>query len=220
MNRVQTLSTLVVGLATLAFSPATFAQAGPAAPAAQHAQPAPVNPEAVPAKIALIDFEQCVFGTNEGQRAVADVQKKYEPQKAKIDASAAEIDSLKKQLQSATNLSDADRATRVRTIDTKEKQLQRDGEDASTAYNQDLQEAFGRVAQKVNGTLQKYVQDNGYTLLLNVGGQQSPVMWADTKTDITRAVIIAYNQQSGVAAPATPASAPAASHPAHAAPKK
>ena len=194
MNRVRKFSTLVVGIATLACSTALFAQA--AAP-----QPAAVQPAAIPAKIALIAFEQAVFATNEGQKAVLDVQKKYEPTKAKIDAGAGEVDSLKKQLQAATTITDADRANRVRTIDTKEKQLQRDGEDASTAYQNDLQEAYGRVAQKVNAVLQKYVTDNGYTLLLDVSGQQSNVLFAAPQSDVTRAVIDAYNTSSGVAAP-------------------
>ena len=201
MNRTMKFATLAVGTLSLAISPAVVAQAATPAAAA-----APAAPQAIPAKIALIAFEQAVFSTNEGQRAVLDVQKKYEPTKAKIDATAAEVESLQKQLQSSTNLSDADRAARVRNIDTKQKQLQLDGENAQAAYQQDLQEAYGKVAQKFNTTMQKYVADNGYTLLLDVSGQQSNVLYAVPQTDITRAVIDAYNTASGVAAP--PPSAP------------
>jgi len=169
-------------------------------------------PQAIPAKIALIAFEQSVFATNEGQKAVADVQKKYEPKKAQIDALAQEVDSLKKQMQaSASTLSDEEKASRLKNIDLKEKQLNRDAEDATAAYNADLQEAYGKLAQKVNLTMRKYVQDNGYTLLLDVSGQQSPVLWAVPQTDVTEAVINAYNVASGVAAP--PPSAPSASRP-------
>ncbi len=166
-------------------------------------------PEAIPAKIALVSFEAAVFATNEGQKAIQDLQAKYQPQKAKIDSEGADVDSLKKQLQSQPNLSDTEKQNRARTIDTKEKQLQRDGEDASAAYQTDLQEAYGRIAQKVNGTMQTYVQQKGFTLLLDVSGQQSNVLFADTKTDITRAVIEAYNTASGVAAPAGGVSTPA-----------
>ena len=207
MNRVQKASTLAVGIATLAFSTAMFAQTAPA-PA-----PAAVAPAAIPAKIALIAFEQAVFATNEGQKAVADVQKKFEPQKAKITAAETELESLQKQLQAATTITEDDRANRVRTIDTKQKALQRDGEDAQAAYQQDLQEAYGKVAAKVNAVMQKYLTDNGYTLGLDVSGQASPVIFAAAQTDVTRAVIDAYNTSSGVAAPAG-AAAPAPSRPA------
>src|SRR6187402_1721288 len=154
MNHVSKFSALVVGIATLACSPAMYAQAAAPQPATAAAPAA--KPEAIPAKIALIAFEQAVFATNEGQKALADVTKKYEPQKNKIAAEGAEIESLQKQLQAATTISEEDRAGRVRTIDAKQKALQRDGEDATNAYQNDLQEAYQKVAQKFNVVMQKY----------------------------------------------------------------
>ena len=194
--------------ATPEAAPAASAPAQPAAIAPQG--PAVVAPSPYPAKIALVAFEQAVYATNEGQRAVEDIRKKYQPQKEKMDALAADIDSLKKQLQAApATLSDAERASRLKAIDTKDKQYQRDADDAQTSYNADLQEALGKVAQKVNVVMLSYVGKNGYTMLLNVGSQQSQVMWTATNpnADITEAIVAAYNASSGVAAqpPAAPA---------------
>jgi Skp family chaperone for outer membrane proteins len=219
MNRTLVLvSALGAGLITAAGMAQTSASPVPATSAPQPA--AAVTPQAIPAKIALVAFEQAVFATNEGQRAVQEVQKKYEPKKAQIDTLSQEVDSLKKQLQSApATLSDEERATRLKNIDTKEKQLNRDAEDAQTAYNTDLQEAYGKVAQKVSVTLKKYVADNGYTLLLDVSNQQSNVMWAIPNTDVTAAVVAAYNASSGVTAPPPSAPAPARTRPATTAPR-
>ena len=141
-----------------------------------------------------------------------EVQKKYEPRKTQIDTLSGEVDNLKKQLQSApATLSDEERQTRLKTIDTKEKQLNREAEDAQQAYNADLQEAFGKVAQKVANTAKLYCSQNGFTLLLDVGGQASNVMWASQSTEVTPAVVEAYNKSSGITAP--PPSAPSASRP-------
>ena len=53
---------------------------------------------------------------------------------------ATEIDTLKKQLQAApATLSDADRAARVKVIDTKDTAYQHEAEDAQNAYQADLQ---------------------------------------------------------------------------------
>jgi Skp family chaperone for outer membrane proteins len=218
MNRTLVLvSALGAGLMTTAgmaqatgTAPAT---APPATPPA--AEAAPVTPQAIPAKIALVAFEQAVFATNEGQKAVQDIQTKYKPKKDQIDGLSHEVDALKKQLQSApATLSDADRAAKMKEIDTKEKRLNHDAEDAQTAYNTDLQEVYGKIAAKVSVTLKKYVSDNGYTLLLDVSSQQSNVMWANQSTDVTQAVVTAYNTSSGVAAPIPAApSAPAAARP-------
>ena len=159
--------------------------------------------------------------TNEGQKAVADIQKKYEPQMTSLQRLKDEIDSLTKQLQGApATMSDDEKASRARTIDTKQKQLQRDGEDAQNAYNSDVQDAIGKIAQKLGPVVMKYVQDNGYTMLLDNTGQPQQgglnVLWAPG-TDISEAAVDVYNTASGVAAPmpSAPTSAtPTRPHPA------
>jgi outer membrane protein len=71
-----------------------------------------------------------------------------------------------------------------------------------------MQEALGKVAQKMGPVVVKYVQTNGYTMLLDNTGQPGGlnIMWGGT--DISQAVVDAYNASSGVAAP--PPSAPSA----------
>jgi outer membrane protein len=212
------LAALIAGFIPMAaMAQAAPAASEPAAPAAATAAPpAPTEPKvpppaAFPARIALINFQQAVILTNEGQRAAMEVNKRYQPQKDKLEALAAEIDSLKKQLQAApATLPDDERNRRLKEIDTKDKQYQRDTDDASTSYNSDMQEALSKVAEKVHNVMLSYVAKNGYTLLFNVGDQQSPVMWAsqDQNADITEAIVDAYNASSGVTAP--PPAAPSA----------
>jgi outer membrane protein len=196
----------------------THAQAtAPSAPTAAAA------PQALPAKVAIIAFEQAVIATNEGQKAVADIQKKYEPKKNTIDAQGKEVDSLKAQLQALpASASDDERASRLKVIDKKEKDLQHDAETAQTDYQSDLQEAYGKVAQKVGGTAVNYAKTHGFTLLLNVGGQQqaNPILWFPEEIDVTQAVINEYNKVSGVAAPPPPAPTPARRTTPAAAPKQ
>jgi len=111
-------------------------------------------------------------------------------------------------------MTDDERASRTRAIDAKQKQYQRDGEDATNAFNADVQESIGKIAQKLGRVVINYVQQNGYTMLLDNNGQQQggglTLMWAPG-TDISQAVVTAYNASSGVAAP-TP-SAPSATRP-------
>src|ERR1035437_10076440 len=213
------VSARVAGALATAGMAQTASPQAPADPTTAPAAPPPL--QAIPAKIALIELTEVAAATNEGQKAVADLQKKYEPQRAKLDALKTEIDSLTKQLQSApATMSDDEKASRARTIDTKQKQLQRDADDAQTAYGADLQEAIGKVAQKLGPVVIKYVQQNGYSMLLdNTGPPQQggpTVLWAPG-TDISQAVVDAYNTSSGVAAPAP--SAPSAARPRPAAPR-
>ena len=131
----------------------------------------------------------------------------------KLDDLNTEIESLKKQVQALpATTPDEERAKRLRDIDAKEKHLQADSDEASNSYNSDLQEAFGKVAQKVGATAVKYCDENGFTMLLNVGANQQapdPVLWFKQEIDVTQAVINAYNVSSGVTAPPPSAPAPA-----------
>jgi outer membrane protein len=177
----------------------------PSAPGA----PAATAP-AGPTKIAVIQFEAVVAQTNEGQRAFAELNTKFQPKQQQIKTESDEVDTLKKDMQTAGDkLSDAERQSRLRTIDEKEKTLQRNVEDARNDFSGEMNEKFGTIAQKVAGVMTRYAQENGYTLILDAGSQQqqqSPILWAAESTNISEAVVQAYNKQSGV--PAQPASAP------------
>jgi outer membrane protein len=192
-------------------------------PAAEAPKPAP-PPSAFPAKIAIIEFQEAVMATNEGQQALDAVQKKYAPKQAEFDTQNAEIESLQKQLQNApATMTDSERAARTRTLDTKQKQLDLNTQDARTAYNTDLQDAFGKVAQKVHAVMVDYVAKNGFTILLDYSNTQtSQVMWVpqDPNCDITGAIVEAYNKSTpNISAPAAAAPAAARPKPATTAPK-
>jgi Skp family chaperone for outer membrane proteins len=199
MNRTLTLMTALG--AGLALAPFAAAQA-PAAAAA----PATVTPVAMDAKIALINFEQVVLASNEGQQVTAATQKKYEPKKDEIEKEAADVEARKKAL--TPGMSDEARAKALQEIDRLEKKLQRDADDAQTAYNADWQEALAGVAKKIDVTMKKYCADSGFTVLLDVSSQSSNVMWAVPQTDISQAVVDIYNKQSGIAAPPPPSPRP------------
>jgi len=209
---VALVLTLASGLAlTAAAQTPSTAPDAPGAPAAA----APAGP----AKIAVIAFQVAVAQTNEGQRAFADLQKKYQPKQTQLKALSDEVDNLTKQLQTqGDKLSEAERAARAKTIDDKKKQLQRDAEDAQNDMSNDMNELYNSLAQKVYDVLNDYSKQHGYTLVLDVAQQQSPVLYATESTNITKSIIDAYNVKSGVPAPTPAANAPSAPGP-QAAPK-
>jgi outer membrane protein len=197
---VALVLTLASGLALHAAAQTPSAPAA-AAPAPAAAAPAPAGP----AKIAIIAFQPAVAKTNEGQRAFSDLQKKYQPKQAQLKALNDEIESLTKQLQTqGATLSETERAARTKTIDDKKKQLERDAEDAQNDFQNEMQELYGSLAQKVYDVLNDYSKQHGYTLVLDIAQQQSPVLYATESSNITQAVIDAYNTKSGVPAPPAP----------------
>ena len=186
---------LAAGAQTLPL-PAAPAAAVPAAPAVQ-------------AKIAVIAFKAAVANTHEGQRDFADLEKKYMPRENQLKALNDDIETLTKQLQTQGNtLSEADRASKAKAIDEKKKKLEREAEDARNDFQQEMGEVYNGLASKVYDVMSAYAQQAGYTMILDVSEQQSPVLYAAQGIDISKAVVDAYDVKSGV--PAPPPSAKAA----------
>jgi outer membrane protein len=185
------------------------------APATHTAAPATTSAAApAQAKVAVIVFRAAVSQTNEFQRDFADLQKKYDPRRQQLQTLNTQIDTLTKQLQAqGSSLSDEERATRARAIDEKKKQLDRDSQDAQSDFQSDMQELVNRIASKVGDVMTDYAAKHGYTLVLDASQtQDSPtVLYAVPSIDITKAIIEAYNEKSGV--PAPPAAAPEAPKP-------
>jgi outer membrane protein len=169
----------------------------------------PATPAATPAatagpsKIAVIAFQVAVGQTNEGQRAFADLEKKFQPRQDHLKSLSDEVDTLTKQLQSTgATLTDVQRNEKATAIDAKKKQLDRDAEDARTDFQQQMNDLYQGLASKVYDSMQAYAEQQGYTLVLDISEQGSPVLFANEGTNITKAVIDAYNVKSGIAAPA------------------
>lgn len=171
--------------------------------------PAAAAAPAGPAKIAVIAFQVAVAQTNEGQRNFADLQKKFAPKEAQIKAEGEEIDTLTKQLQKQSDtLSDSEKARQAKVIDDKTKQAKRELEDAQNDMQQEGGEVYNALASKVGAVMASYAEQQGYTLVLDYAQQQSPVLYAQPATDITKLVIEAYNVKSGVPAPPAQPAAP------------
>ena len=222
MKRSSTLVCLLasaVGVGSIASTSRALAQAAaPSAPTPADSTAGLSSNPVVPAsaKVAIIAFQQAVAATNEGQRNFAQLRTKFEPKQAQLKAQNDEIDSLKKQLQDAgTNLSEPERDSRLRTIDEKTKSLQRSAEDAQNEASSAMNDMYQQLAQKVYAVLDSYANQQKFTLVLDTSAQQTPVLWANGSSDITKAVVDAYNAKSGVppqpaaggaAAPARPSS--------------
>jgi len=204
----------------IAFALASAVAAGAQSPAPAASAAAAAAP-AGPTRIAVIAFKAAVAQTNEGQRDFADLEKKFMPRENQLKGLNDEIETLTKQLQTqGATLNDAERASRAKTIDEKKKKLERDATDARNDFQQEMGEQYNTLASKVYDVMSAYAQQAGYTMVLDVSDQQTPVLFATQNIDISKAVIEAYNVKSGVPAPpAQAAGAPGAqAHPSTAKP--
>lgn len=185
-------------------SMAAFAQAGSTASATPPA--ATTAPAALPtgSKVAVIAMQDAIAGSNEGQRDLEALAKKFEPRRLELQKLNTDIEELKKQLSTQGDKMNADaHEALVKSIESKTKSLQRSAEDAQNEFQQQQNEIAQRIMQKLAPVVMKYLADNGYGLLLDnsTPWPQGPVVFGGPAFDITKPVVDAYNTQSGVPAP-------------------
>lgn len=183
-----------------AATPSGSAAATPAAPSAPVAT-------AGGTRLGTINIEQAIFGSNEGRRDFEALSKKLEPKQNELKSENDELEALQKQLQTqGDKLNDDARASLVKQIETKKKSFDRAVQDAQEDAGNQQNDIAQRILQKMAPMIVKYAQQNGFEMVVDTTKPwpQSPLLWYDgEKIDITKAIIEAYNVQSGVPAPAS-----------------
>jgi len=190
--------------AAFAFSLLAMAQTKPAAAAGADPTPGPAITGATGTKIGTINIEQAIFATNEGQRDFEALRKKMEPKDTELKGMNDEVDSLKKQLNTqGEKLNDEARATLVKQVEQKQKSLERAMQDARDDLQNQQNDIAQRILQKMAPLLVKYAGDSGFGVIMDTSNPwpNGPVLWAGPAVDITKAIVDAYNAQSGVPAP-------------------
>jgi len=211
-------ATLVASASALAQSIASAAPAATGAPSPAASAPAVAGPT----RVGIVNIQQVIVNTTEGKREFETLNKKFEPKQTELSTLNKEIDGLKTQLQTQGDKMNEDaKATLVRQIESKQKVLQRNADDAQAEFNAQQGEIAQRILQKLGPVVDKFAKDNGYGLLIDDSNPwpQGQVLWATQSVDVTQPIIEAFNSQpAGAAAPsATPrpggAAGPSATRP-------
>jgi len=186
---------LFVGFAAMA--KAQTAPAGQAtAPAPAPAAAAPMAGNvALPTKVAIIAIQQAMMATKEGSAAGAAVNTKYEPKKADFEKRQHDIQALSDQLKKGSATMSDDAKTKIeRDIDSKTKALQRDTQDTSADYEEEMGKLYQEMGNKMLQIIEQYSYQNGYAVVLDVSNQQTPVIWAAPSANIIADIIKLYDQ--------------------------
>lgn len=167
-----------------------------------------------PAKIAIINIQNAILATKDGEKAREQIRAKFEPRSKEIEAAGNEVQQLRSQLQKTANAISAEAREKLsREIDDKNKKLQWESEDFQSDLQQEEQKLVGEIGQRMIQIIDEYAKANNISVVLDVSSQASPVLWAATGIDITVDIVQLYDKKHGAGA------AGAAAPPAAAAPK-
>ena len=161
------------------------------------------------AKIGIINIQDAIVRTEEGQKTAKTLQDKYAPRQTQLERSKRELDDLQAQLSKGRNtMSEDARNLLMRQIDQKNKALTRDNEDATAEFQQEEGKLINAIGQKMMGVIDKYAKEKGYAIILDISSPQSPVLYAVNTVDITNDIVGLYDKSQVGGSAAAPASAP------------
>jgi outer membrane protein len=213
---------VIPALALAAMSAQAQGQTNPPAkpPAvAAAATPAPsAGTGAIPTRIGLMNVREAIMGTAEGKKAALDLEEKFASRRTSLQKRQIDLQAKRDQLsRGGAAMSEAAQTALAREIDADEKNFKRDVEDLNTDGEEAQNKLFQAIWAKLQPVVQQYALQNGYAAILDVGNEQSPVLWASNTVFITNDIVNLYNQGHASAAPAAPAAPkPAAAPPAKA----
>jgi len=162
--------------------------------------------QAAPTKVAVIQVQTAILSTKDGQKAAADLQSRFAPKKAEIDKDQADVAGLQDQLKKGqATMSEDAKAKVMRDIDAANTRLQRKTQDAQSDLDEEQQKIMQELGSKMMAVVEKYAQQNGLAMVIDVSNPQTPVLWAAQAVDITAEIVKLYDQSN----PGTGAAKPA-----------
>ena len=169
----------IPAIAALLLMPAVWAQSsGAAAP-----------------KVGVISVQVAIQSTAEGKQAAAELQSRFAPRQTELDNLRKQIEDLQTRLRTTSNtLSDEEKARLAREGDQMTRTYQRKQQDSQDDFNEAEREIVDRIGRKMIDILDKYSKENGYSVVLDTSGQNTPVIYAANTVDVTQDIIKLYDQ--------------------------
>lgn len=145
-------------------------------------------------KIALVNIQDAIVATTDGQTADQQLEAEFEPRKTKLEAEHKAIEALQNKLEQE-NLTDDDRKRLTKELDDKTvlANLESDQDDADLDAAQ--KKVLSAIGKKMVAVIADYAARQGYSMVFDVSTSQAPLLYADNATDITKEVVAAYESK-------------------------
>lgn len=161
---------------------------------------------AAPVKVATIFAQNAIISTQEGQKASATLTAKFAPRREELTRKQAELQALRDQLKKGQATMSAEaRNSLTQTIDAKNREVQRMGQDSQATLEQEEGALMQQLGEKLMAAIRDYASRNGYAVVIDVSMPNGPVLWASPSIDITNEIVRLYDQAHPAPASASPA---------------
>lgn len=178
-----------------------------AAAVGAQAQGGASSPAPAASKVGTLNVRQAIISTAEGKQASAELQSQFSARQTDLENVRKQIEDLQSRLRSGERtLSEEEKARLTRQGELVSRQYQRKQDELQEELNAAQGEVIDRIGRKMLDVLDRYARENGYTVVFDTSGQNTPVIYASSQVEVTQDIIRLYDQAFPVKG-ATPTSA-------------
>ena len=143
------------------------------------------------AKVAIINSQASVIETAELKKAQAELEAKYKPRTAQIEAIQKELAQIQQSLQSGQGklTPQAEQDLNIRG-QRKQREAQRLSEDLQAEVDRERNDILGRSSQRMQEVVKKMAEERGYDVVVDV----SNTIYYKPGLEITKEATAAYDQ--------------------------
>jgi outer membrane protein len=161
-----------------------------------HSQSVPAAPMPEPSRIGVVAVREAMLATQEGHKAVAAMQARFEPRRLELEKRQTEL----KNLEASANSASGDERKRLTDeLAAKKTALERDAQDLDDDAQQEDAKLMQDISDKMGEVIDQYGKQKGYTVVVDAA---QPVLWAADSANITVDIVKLYDQRHPVTAPA------------------
>jgi outer membrane protein len=142
-----------------------------------------------PTKVGIINAQKAVADTQEIQKAQKELEVKYASRQQAIAKLQSDLQNLQTQL-NGPNLTPDREATMRADFATKQKQLQRLGEDMQNDVNNERQDILGRAGRHMTDVVKKLAEERGFDVVIDI----TNTLYYKPGLDVTAAATAAYDK--------------------------
>ena len=154
------------------------------------------QPPIIEGKIGFVDSSQVLYGTEEGRQQISKIQDFINQNQRRFESQQTDLGKLREEFQEKQlSLNAQARIALQRQIEEGDRRLKRFQEDTRMEVEQKRQELLGRVGEKVQRIINKYITKNGFTAIFLRSETQ---LYVDPDLDLTKNIIQIYNETHGV----------------------
>ena len=145
-------------------------------------------------KIALVNIQDAIVATTDGQNADARLEAEFAPRKTKLEEGHKALEGLQDKLESA-GLSDDERHKLTKEIDDKTVLLNVETDQADADLDAAQKKVLAELGKKMVAVIADYAAKNGFAMVFDVSTSQAPLLYAENAIDITKDVVAAYESK-------------------------